>query len=183
MRIETTPIAGVHRVRQPYAVDARGAFARLYCEHALAALLGERRIVQINGSLTREAGTVRGLHFQHAPHAEMKFVRCLRGRVWDVAVDLRAGSPTLLQWHAEELCAHDGRMMVLPEGVAHGFQALAPDTELLYLHTAFHEPSSEGGVHCQDARLGIPWPLPVRGLSPRDLAHPPLAPDFAGVKT
>lgn len=183
MRIETTPIAGVHRVRQPYAVDARGAFARLYCEHALAALLGERRIVQINGSLTREAGTVRGLHFQHAPHAEMKFVRCLRGRAWDVAVDLRAGSPTLLRWHAEVISAHDGLMLALPEGVAHGFQALEADTELLYLHTAAYEPLSEGGVHCQDPRLGIDWPLPVRGLSPRDQAHALIAPDFAGVKT
>ncbi len=181
MKVQDTALAGVHVVSQAYAQDARGAFARLYCERELAGVLGARRIVQINGSLTREPGSVRGFHFQHAPHAEMKFVRCLRGRVWDVALDLRAGSPTLLQWHAVELAAHDGRMLVLPEGVAHGFQALEPDTELLYLHTAFYTPSAEGGVHCLDARAAVRWPLPVRGLSPRDASHPALPSDFVGV--
>ena len=181
MNIEPTALAGVHVVHQPYAQDTRGGFARLYCERELAPLLAGRRIVQINGSITGEAGTVRGFHYQHPPHAEMKFVRCLRGRVWDVALDLRAGSETFLQWHAEELAAHDGRMLVLPEDVAHGFQALEADTELLYLHTAFYTPSAEAGVHCQDARAAVAWPMPVRGLSPRDQAHPPLTPDFVGV--
>lgn len=181
MNITPTPLAGVHVVEHAYAQDARGGFARLFCDTELAPLLGQRRIRQINGSITREAGTVRGLHYQHPPHAEMKFVRCLRGRVWDVAVDLRAGSPTFLRWHAETLSAHDGRMLVLPEGVAHGFQALEADTELLYLHTACYAPQAEAGVHCQDGRLAITWPLPVRGLSPRDQGHPPLGADFHGV--
>jgi dTDP-4-dehydrorhamnose 3,5-epimerase len=181
MNVLGTPLAGVHLVAQEPLRDARGAFARLYCEESLQAVLGTRRIVQINASLTHEVGTVRGMHYQRPPHAEMKFIRCLRGRAWDVALDLRAGSPTFLQWHAQELAPFDGRMLVLPEGVAHGFQALEPDTELLYLHTAAYAPQAEAAVHCQEPRAAIAWPLPVRGLSPRDQAHPALAPGFTGV--
>ncbi len=108
----------------------------------------------------------------HPPHAEMKLVRCLRGRVWDVAVDLRAESPTFLHWHAEELSPDNHRMVVIPEGCAHGFQVLTPDSELLYLHTAFYAPDAEGGVRHDDPALGIRWPLPVTDLSPRDRSHP-----------
>ncbi|HEX2543233.1 MAG TPA: dTDP-4-dehydrorhamnose 3,5-epimerase family protein [Ramlibacter sp.] len=181
MKAQPTPLPGVQLVHRPFARDARGAFARLFCEEELRALLGGRHIVQINTSHTSEPGSVRGLHFQHAPHGEMKFVRCLRGRVWDVAVDLRRGSPTFLKWHGEELAAGDGRMMVLPEGVAHGFQVLERDSELLYLHTAAYAPQAEGGVRCDDPRLGIAWPLPVLGLSERDRSHALLAADFEGV--
>jgi dTDP-4-dehydrorhamnose 3,5-epimerase len=111
----------------------------------------------------------------------MKMIRCLRGRVWDVVVDLRAGSATFLRWHAEELSAADGRMLVVPEGLAHGFQVLEPESELLYLHTACHAPSAEAGVHPQEPRLRIEWPLPVQGLSARDQSHPWLAADFPGI--
>ena len=108
-------------------------------------------------------------------------VRCLKGRVWDVAVDLRANSPNFLHWYAEELTPSNTRMMVIPEGFAHGFQALEQDSELLYLHTAFYEPSAEGGFSCTDPRLGIAWPLPVQALSCRDASHPRLPPDFPGL--
>jgi dTDP-4-dehydrorhamnose 3,5-epimerase len=111
----------------------------------------------------------------------MKLVRCLRGRVWDVAVDLRRGSPTFLQWHAEELSAENGRLLVIPEGCAHGFQALEDHSELLYLHTAAYQPAAECGVAVDDARLGLSWPLPIRELSGRDRAHPPLTEDFEGL--
>ena len=126
-------------------------------------------------------GAVRGLHFQLAPHAEMKLVRCLKGRVWDVAVDLRAGSPTFLQWHAETLSPDTMRMIVIPEGFAHGFQVLEPDSELLYLHTAAYNADAERAVRYDDPRLGIRWPLPVTQTSLRDAAHPPLGADFIGV--
>ena len=129
---------------------------------------------------------MRGLHFQRAPHAEMKLVRCVRGKVWDVAVDLRSGSATFLKWHAEELAPESARMMVVPEGCAHGFQTLTPDCELVYLHTAAYEPESEGGVAWNDPRLRITWPLPVPangGLSERDRRLPALAPDFRGLPT
>jgi dTDP-4-dehydrorhamnose 3,5-epimerase len=111
----------------------------------------------------------------------MKLVRCLRGRVWDVAVDLRAGSPTFLQWHAQELAQDDAQMLVIPEGFAHGFQALEPGSELLYLHTAFYHQPSEGGLRHDDPRLAIAWPLPPQDLSRRDLAHPLLSAHFTGV--
>lgn len=181
MNVSPTPIAGVLRVDTVPHADPRGAFARLYCERELADVIGPRRIVQINHSRTAAFGAIRGMHYQHPPHAEMKLVRCLKGRVWDVAVDLRAGSPTFLRWHAEELTPHNARMLVIPEGCAHGFQVLEADSELLYLHTAFYEPQAEGGVRYDDPRLGITWPLPVAELSPRDAGHPPIEPNYRGI--
>lgn len=183
MRIVPASIPGVAVVETDPFVDHRGAFARLFCEHELASVVGPRRIVQINHSRTHAVGAVRGLHFQRAPRAEMKLVRCLHGRVWDVAVDLRAGSPTFLRWHAEELTPRTARMLVVPEGCAHGFQVLDADSELLYLHTAAYDPAAEGGVACTDPRLAIDWPLPVGDLSERDRRHPHLAEDFTGLTT
>lgn len=181
MKVTATPIAGVQRVETTVRTDGRGAFARWFCEDQLSAVLGQRRIVQINHSRNAEPGTVRGLHFQHPPHAEMKLVRCIRGRVWDVALDLRAGSPTFLQWFAQELSADNAQMLVIPEGCAHGFQVLEADSELLYLHTAAYHPAAEGGVGLDDPAVNIAWPLPVANVSARDRAHPRLPPDFAGL--
>jgi len=181
MNIVDTPVPDLKIVQSVPHRDARGAFMRLFCAQELQPVLGDRQIKQINHSRTSRAGAVRGLHFQHPPHAEMKMVRCLRGRVWDVAVDLRPGSPTFLQWHAQELAQGDAQMLVLPEGFAHGFQALEPDSELLYLHTAFYHPDSEGGLRYDDSRLAITWPLPPQDLSPRDLSHPLLPANFSGV--
>lgn len=121
------------------------------------------------------------MHYQHPPHAEMKMVRCLRGRVWDVAVDLRAGSPTFLDWYARELNPESAEMMVIPEGFAHGFQTLEPESELLYLHTEFYNPESEAGLRHDDPQLKIDWPLTPQDLSPRDLSHPFLENNFTGV--
>ena len=109
-------------------------------------ILGHRRILQINHSQTVKKGAVRGLHFQQPPYSEMKFVRCIKGKVWDVAIDLRAGSATFLHWHAVELSPSNMSMIVLPEGFAHGFQALESESELLYLHTAFYNSDAEGGM-------------------------------------
>ncbi len=181
MKISETSIAGVVVVETQRIQDERGAFARLFCAQELARVIGERRVVQINQSRTATPGSVRGMHYQAPPHAEMKLVRCLRGRVWDVAVDLRAGSPTFLQWHAEELTPGNARMLVVPEGCAHGFQVLERESELLYLHTAAYCAEAEGGVDARDARLAIAWPLPVAGLSARDAAHPAIAADFKGL--
>ena len=183
MKVVQTALQGVVVVETMPSADHRGVFARLFCERELAPAIGDRRIVQINYSRTTVVGIVRGMHFQLPPYAEMKLVRCFKGRVWDVAVDLRAGSPTVLQWHAEELSSENARMLVIPEGCAHGFQALEPDSELLYLHTAFYSPEAEGGVSCNDPRLGITWPLPVAILSQRDSSHPPIATDYSGMAT
>jgi len=172
MNITPTALPGLSVVDTTPFCDHRGEFSRAFCERELAPAIGERHVVQISLSSTRLAGTVRGLHFQRAPHAEMKLVRCLRGRVWDVAVDLRPASPTFLRWHAEELSAANRRMLVIPEGFAHGFQTLEADCELLYLMTEAYEPGSAAGVRWDDPALAIPWPLPVGDISAQDLALP-----------
>ena len=181
MKIHPTPIAGLVRVESTFQTDERGSFARLYCQDELGELVGARKIVQVNQSSTRAVGAVRGLHYQSEPHAEMKLVRCIKGRVWDVAVDLRSGSSTFLEWHAEELSEENAHMMVIPEGFAHGFQVLEQDSELLYLHTAFYTPSAEGGVRPTDPELAIAWPLAPQDLSDRDLNHPLLTSKFTGL--
>lgn len=181
MRLVPTEIAGVMVAETHRRHDHRGAFGRLFCMNELAPALGGKHVVQINQSLTITVGAVRGLHFQQPPYAEMKLVRCLKGRVWDVAVDLRAGSPTFLQWHAEELTPDNARMLIIPEGCAHGFQVLEAESELLYLHTAFYTLQAEGGVAYDDPRLAIAWPLPITDLSDRDRQHPFISPEFFGM--
>ncbi|OIN53511.1 dTDP-4-dehydrorhamnose 3,5-epimerase [Pseudomonas costantinii] len=181
MNIVNTTIAGAVVIETKPFQDHRGAFSRLFCERELSQVIGPQGIVQINHSRTTTRGAVRGLHFQHAPHAEMKLVRCLKGRVWDVVVDLRANSETFLKWHAEELSPENGRMLVIPQGCAHGFQVLETESELLYLHTAFYEPGAEGAVRHDDPRLAIIWPLPVTDLSERDKNHALLSTEFAGL--
>lgn len=183
MRLElrSTALAGVQVAQSLAVADARGSLTRLFCENELAGVVGGRHIVQANHTRTHRVGAVRGLHLQRAPAAEMKLVRCLRGRVWDVAVDLRRHSPTFLQWHAEELSADSGLMMIVPEGCAHGFQALEADSELLYFHTAAYAPHHEAGFSCVDPALAIRWPLPVVDLSARDAAHPLITADFNGI--
>jgi len=181
MNIMATPIDGVMVIETTRTTDERGSFARLFCEDELASVIGKRRIVQINHSCTSSVGAVRGMHYQSAPYAEMKMVRCLKGKVWDVAVDLRRDSPTFLHWHAQELTPDNGVMMVIPEGVAHGFQVIASDSELLYLHTAAYTPEAEGGIRYDDPAIGIDWPLPVEDLSERDRHHALLTRDFKGL--
>ncbi len=176
-----TAIAGLERLERLPVADARGRLERVFCAGELAPLLGAARIEQINRTSTRRAGTVRGLHFQRPPDAERKFVTCLRGRIFDVVVDLRAGSPTFLTWHAVVLDAAEPFGLSVPPGCAHGFQALCDDVDLLYLHTEPWRAHSEAGIHPLEPQLGIPWPLPVRDLSPRDQTHPALDGCFAGV--
>jgi dTDP-4-dehydrorhamnose 3,5-epimerase len=181
MIIRSTPIADLLVAQSKAFKDERGAFARLFCEQALSCVLGGRKIVQINNSCTEAVGAVRGLHFQYAPHAEMKLVRCLKGKVWDVAVDLRPQSPSYKRWYAQELSQQNAYMMVIPEGFAHGFQVLEAGSELLYLHTAFYKPEAEGGVRHDDPQFCIAWPLPVTDISARDSSHAYIDISFRGV--
>ena len=175
------PLAGLKRVTRLPMTDARGSFTRLFCVEAFAAAGWNKPIAQINHSYTAKRGTVRGMHFQYPPHAEMKLVICLRGEVWDVAVDLRQGSPTFLRWHAERLSAENGAALLIPEGFAHGFQTLTDAVELLYLHTHPYVPEAEGRIHPQEARLAIAWPLTITELSERDANAAPLPAEFAGI--
>jgi dTDP-4-dehydrorhamnose 3,5-epimerase len=182
MELLETPISSVMVAETNRIGDHRGAFARFFCEGELASVLGEQHIVQINHSRTSKAGAVRGMHYQLTPHAEMKMVRCIKGRVWDVAIDLRRHSSTFLQWHAVELSAENDLMMVIPEGCAHGFQVLEAESELLYLHTACYAPTCESGVRHDDPLINIPWPLMVTDISDRDRLHPLLDEHYSGVE-
>lgn len=176
-----TPIAGLRVLQRKPISDNRGYLERLFCAEELQAVIPGKHIAQINHTLTATCGTVRGMHFQHPPHAETKFVSCLRGEIFDVAVDLRHNSPTFLHWYAERLSADNHKTLVIPEGFAHGFQTLTDDCEMLYFHTAAYQSGAEGGVNAQDPRLAIQWPLSVAELSPRDAAHPFLSNAFSGV--
>lgn len=176
-----TPMRGLTLMQRHPIGDQRGFLERLFCRDELAESLGGRAIAQINHTLTVTMGTVRGLHFQYPPHAETKLVTCLKGEVFDVAVDVRRGSPTLLCWHAEILSATNHQTLLIPEGFAHGFQTLTGACELLYLHTAAYCGDAEGAINAVDPRLGIAWPLGISERSDRDQAHPYLEESFVGI--
>ncbi len=180
--IEATVLAGLSVLTRKHIGDSRGWFERMFCIEELHEVLGKRSVVQINRTLTQQKGSVRGMHFQHSPVAEMKFVSCLRGQVFDVAVDLRPGSATFLQWYAELLSADNRKTLAIPEGFAHGFQTLTDDCEMFYLHTAAYDPAAEGGLNPQDPALAIAWPLPMTELSPRDASLPLIGAGFTGVR-
>lgn len=180
--VTSLPLAGLKWVERQRLGDHRGFLTRLFCANELAAAGWVKPIVQINHTHTARQGAVRGMHFQHLPQAEMKLVSCIRGEVWDVAVDLRVASPTFLCWHAERLSAHNGRAMLIPEGFAHGFQALTDDVELLYCHSEAYAAQAEGGLNPTDPRLGISWPRSITELSTRDAGQPMITSDFEGVR-
>src|SRR5450830_1737092 len=166
-----TNLAGLMLIQRKVLGDSRGFFSRFFCASELSGAGFVKPICQINHTNTAEVGVIRGLHYQRPPHAEMKLVSCLRGTVFDVAVDLRKNSPTFLQWHGEILSAENRRSLLIPEGFAHGFQALTNDCELIYLHTAIYAPAFEAALNAFDPVLTIDWPLPVTEMSERDRGH------------
>jgi dTDP-4-dehydrorhamnose 3,5-epimerase len=176
-----TPISGLKIIERFRHADERGFFSRMFCADELQAAGWSQPVAQINQTLTRRQGAVRGMHFQLPPDAEIKLVNCVRGRVFDVAVDLRQGSPTFLKWYGVELSPENSRALLVPEGFAHGFQALAPDCELIYFHSRAHQPVSEGALHPREPRVGVAWPLEVTELSARDEGQPMLTPAFQGI--
>jgi dTDP-4-dehydrorhamnose 3,5-epimerase len=175
--LHSTPINGVFELVSQSFVDARGAFLNAFRaqEDAFMGSWGDRRIAQVNLSRNEVLGTIRGLHLQAEPHSEAKLVRCLKGRVWDVAVDLRRDSDTYGQWQAIELSPDQANALLIPEGCAHGFQVLEQGSELLYLHSGAWVPEAETGVRWDDTQLAIPWPLPPTELSERDRSLPLLS--------
>lgn len=181
LNILPADLDGLCLIERQRVGDSRGFLSRMFCSHELAVAGWAWPVAQINHTLTRQGGTVRGMHFQRQPHAEAKLVSCLRGRVWDVAVDLRKDSPTYLQWRGHELSPDNGLAMLIPPGFAHGFQTLNDDVEMLYLHSTAHAPEAEGIINALDARLEISWPLPVRYRSARDENQAPIGPDFEGI--
>ncbi|MBB1077128.1 dTDP-4-dehydrorhamnose 3,5-epimerase family protein [Rhodoferax sp. 4810] len=175
------PLAGLKLIERQRLGDSRGFLSRLFCAQELTAAGWQKPIAQINHTHTTQRGTVRGMHYQQPPHAEMKLVTCIQGEVWDVAIDLRAGSPTFLHWHAELLSADNHHAMLIPEGFAHGFQTLSEHVALLYCHTAPHNSAAEAALSAQDPRLAIQWPIAITELSAKDANHPLIDAQFTGV--
>lgn len=177
--LRRTPIKGVYELLSQPFVDARGGFLNAFRaqEESYIASWGDCGIAQVNLSRSETVGTIRGLHLQAEPHSEAKLVRCLKGKVWDVAVDLRRDSSSYGQWHAIELTPGQGNALLVPKGCAHGFQVLEPGSELLYLHSGAWVSDSETGVSWDDPQLSISWPLLPTELSERDRSLPLLS-DF-----
>jgi dTDP-4-dehydrorhamnose 3,5-epimerase len=163
-------------------LDTRGSFTRLFCSNDLTHAGWSWPVAQINHSYTSIAGTVRGMHYQNPPNAEAKLVTCLRGKIWDVVVDLRVDSSTYLKWIAQELSAENQSALLIPHGFAHGFQTLSDDVELLYLHSAPHIPEAEFGLNPNDKALSIAWPLPISIISDKDSNYSMLSSQIAGKK-
>jgi dTDP-4-dehydrorhamnose 3,5-epimerase len=176
MHLTETPLAGAYLIDPAPIADDRGFFAYAFRadEFAGRGLVGT--ISQINLSHTRERGTLRGLHFQVAPHEEAKTVRCIRGAAYDVIVDLRPESPTRCRWFAVELSADNHRAIYVPPGFAHGFQTLTDDVEVLYLVSAYFTPSHYRGVRWNDPAFRIEWPLPPVRMHERDRSYPDFRP-------
>jgi len=179
--VEETSLQGLKVIQRRPRKDSRGQFTRAFCSEELSATGWTTPVMQINHSITSMIGSVRGLHYQKPPKAERKMVLCLRGTVWDVAVDLRSSSETFLSWHAEELSAENNKVMLIPEGFAHGFQVLEKESELLYLHSEQYSPQHEDGFSPTDPTLSIPWPLPIAEMSDRDRGFPVLTEKYKGV--
>jgi dTDP-4-dehydrorhamnose 3,5-epimerase len=173
MIFRETKLPGAFIIDVQCLEDDRGFFGRSFCRHEFAGRGLNPEVAQCNISFTREAGTLRGMHYQAAPHAEAKLIRCVRGSVYDVIIDLRRESPTFKQWIAQELSENNGRMLYVPEGFAHGFQTLMDNTEIFYQMSEFYHPESGRGIRWDDLVFGIQWPLGDRViLSDRDRNWP-----------
>lgn len=172
MRFVETPLAGCYVIEQDRILDHRGYFARVWCQRELEQHGLRADILQANVGFSRQRGTLRGLHYQRSPHAEVKIVRCTRGAMFDVAVDLRPESPTFRQWYGIELTADNGKMLYVPEGFAQGYLTLVDDTEMTYQTTKFFDRESATGARYDDPTLGIVWPVEVQVISEQDTKWP-----------
>jgi len=182
MKFIEAPIAGAYVIELEPFQDERGLFARTFCQQEFSKIGFHRQIVQINHSLTRQKGTIRGIHYQLPPASEIKIIRCIQGIVFDVMVDIRAGSPTFKQWYGVELSKENMRMVYIPEGLAHGFQTLTDNAELIYHHSALYNPTHEHGLRFDDPALTISWPLPIGDISPKDQSCPLIDKNFKGIE-
>jgi dTDP-4-dehydrorhamnose 3,5-epimerase len=182
MKFSETPLAGAYVIELEPFLDERGLFVRTFCQQEFAQIGFDKKIVQINHSLTRQKGTIRGLHYQRPPACEIKIIRCIQGAVFDVLVDLRAGSPTFLKWHGVELSEKNMKMVYIPERFAHGFQTLTDNTELIYHHSTFQSPVHESGLKWDDPSVSIQWPAPASVISAKDQKYPIIDKRFKGIQ-
>ena len=182
MQFEKTKLNGSFVVSSKPFEDDRGFFARWYCEKEFADAGLNTVFVQCNQSGTYGTGSIRGMHFQYPPHAEVKLVKCVKGKIFDVIVDIRKGSATFLQWFGIELSDENKKALYIPKGFAHGFQALTDYAEIIYMVSSPYNRDSEGGIRYNDVEAGIEWKLPVNKISDKDLNIPLInSTSFAGV--
>jgi dTDP-4-dehydrorhamnose 3,5-epimerase len=172
MRFQETPLSGAYLIELEPVGDPRGFFARAWCAREFSEQGLDSGTVQCNLSFNHQRGTLRGMHYQIPPHAETKLVRCIRGSIYDVIIDLRPESPTYTHWFGAELSADNRSMLYIPKGFAHGYQTMEDNTEVFYQVSEFYRPGSEGGVRWNDPRFGIEWPLEVSVISAKDQALP-----------
>ena len=176
------PLFGLKLVDNLLIKDHRGLLSRIFCNEEVSRAGWNKPIKQITQTLTKKAGTIRGLHYQNPPYSEMKLVKCLKGEIWDIVVDIRSGSDTFLHWHAEQLSEVNQRSLLIPEGFAHGFQSLSYNVEILYLHSEIYHPDAEDRINPTDPILGIKWPIEVSHISDQDLYANMLDIEFRGIK-
>lgn len=179
MKFHPTPLAGAHLLELDRREDSRGFLARFFCEREFSAAGLENRFVQINNSTSNHKGTLRGLHYQMPPNAEVKLMRVLRGSIFDMIVDVRRNSPSFGGWFGARLDDRNRLMMYAPRGFAHGFLSLTDDVEVLYMSSAFYTPGAERGVRFDDPSVGMEWPIPPVIVSDKDRAWPDLSPALA----
>ena len=176
-----TSLKGLYKIEQKPIVDSRGFFSRFFCAEEFKEIGFTQPIAQMNHTLTKQQGAVRGMHYQNPPYSETKIVTCIRGEVFDVAIDLRKNSSTFLHWHAEILSESNQSSLYIPDGFAHGFQTLTNDCELLYIHSYIYNADAEGAVNVLDTKLGIEWPLEITEISERDQTHSMIDTTFEGL--
>lgn len=181
MKFYKTPFRGLYFIELEPFRDERGLFARTYCKDEFKDIGHRKDFVQFNHSMTYYKGTIRGMHYQVPPYGEVKLIRCIRGGVYDVVIDIRKGSPTFLQYYGIELTEQNMLSLYIPEGFAHGFQTLEDNTQLIYHHTAIYVPGSEAAIRYDDPLVSIKWPLPVSVISEKDRNHKLLDSGFIGI--
>ena len=177
-----TPLLGLYQIDRMKANDQRGFFSRLFCAEEFQKIGLSKPFVQVNHTMTKHKGAIRGMHFQYPPKAESKVVTCIMGEVLDIVVDIRQNSKTFLQWYSIVLSSENSRSLYIPEGFAHGFQTLTEDCQLLYLHSEFYSPIKEAVINPYDSLIGIQWPQKVTQISERDRTQPMLSSTFQGLE-
>lgn len=182
MKFEKTSLRDAYTITLETISDKRGKFTRLFDQKELAMAGFKKKIVQVNYTFSKKSGTLRGLHLQTEPYAETKIVSCIKGKVFDVIVDLRQNSPTFLKWHGEILSDKNHKMIYIPEGFAHGLQALTKNCGMLYFHSNFYQKTHEKGIRYNDPLIGIKWKLKVTEISDKDKNNPYLKKSFRGFK-
>ncbi len=182
MKFIETEINSLFVIKFEPFYDERGKFTRVFCKNEFKEIGHSKDIVQINHSLTKKKGSVRGMHFQYSPKSEIKIIKCIKGAVFDVAVDIRENSSTFLKWYSEILSSKNMKGIYIPEGFAHGFQTLESNTELIYFHTEYYDPEYEAKIKYDDPKLNIIWPLNVKQMSKSDKDTKFLNENFKGIK-